>query len=302
MNFGALWPLPLYFLCGLLLQKSRLAARVNAARVFRVVFLVTIPALAFASVSRASLGGRSALLPAIGFCINMLGAAAAMLYGRVRRLSPVETGTIVLGAGIANNLFVFTFIFVMLGPDALAKAFILDVGNALFVATVATSVATRYGSDYGQGIGRQILKVLRTPMFVALALAVAVNLGSLQLHDVFLNAVGLVGSVTVPLTVFALGLSFSLAGYGGHAMRATVALRMGFGLVLGVLAAGAFGGDSATSAVIVASGAAPVGFTAATFASIGRLDTRVATQAISASVLIGLVSTPLLLALVPHLL
>jgi predicted permease len=302
MVFDALWPLALYFAIGALLRATRILRSDHAGIVFRTVFYVTLPALAFDVVSDATLDGRSVWLPVIGFTINALCVLAAVIAGRSHAMSRADVITLVIGVGITNMLFSFPFILVLLGPEALADAVILDIGNALFVTTVVNHVAIRHGAGPDAKAWKGVRRFLTSPLFLALMLAFVVNGFGLRIPEMTMAIVGPVGRITVPLTIFALGLSFHIQGLRGKLPWMMVAVRMGFGMLLGLITVAIAGFDVRTATIVVASAAAPIGFMAATFASIARLDAAQVSAAISMSVLIGFVTTPAILILLPRLL
>ena len=59
----ALLPIFAYFAIGFLFRRLGLATAEHADFLFRLVFLATLPALIFVSVSQAALGRETALLP-----------------------------------------------------------------------------------------------------------------------------------------------------------------------------------------------------------------------------------------------
>ncbi|MEJ2127633.1 MAG: AEC family transporter [Woeseiaceae bacterium] len=302
MVFDALWPLALYFAAGALLRATGILRSDHAGIVFRTVFYVTLPALAFDVVSDATLDGRSLWLPVIGFSINALCVLAAVVAGKSGRMNRADIVTLVVGVGITNMLFSFPFILVLLGPEALADAVILDIGNALFVTIVVNHVAIRHGAGPDAKAWTGMRRFLTSPLFLALVLALIVNGYGLQVPEMMMTIIEPVGRITVPLTILALGLSFHVQGLRGKLPWIMVAIRMGFGLLLGLAIVAIVGFDARTATIVIASAAAPIGFMAATFASVAKLDAAKVSAAISMSVLIGLVTTPAILILLPHLL
>ena len=284
-----------FLLAGFALRNSAFASRVGAAGVFRLVFLVTLPALVLSNIGTAELDRQNILLPLTGFAICATCAIAAAGYGKIRRLPTREARTLVLSAGICNLLFTYPLVTVILGPDALTTTILIDLGNALFTAVVANKIAI---GDFD----RPVLRVTRTPLFLAALLAVAVNLTDVPVPETVFDILDPVGSLTLPLTMIGLGLSVSFGAWRSRLVYRMLLFRMGIGFLVGSVIALNVAVDEATAAIIIASASAPIGFSAATFSSLGGLDLPKVTLAISVSALVGLLTVPAILILGPGLL
>lgn len=291
----SLLPIFVYFLIGLTLRKTGLAKAENADFLFRVIFLVTLPALVFVSVSRSNLGPESALLPVIGFVINLVCAGIAVLAAKMRRLSADQTGAVVICAGIMNMGYMFPFILSTLGEAALADAILFDAGNAIFVAVLAYPVAQYFGHHRASFSIALVRRVLLSPIFLAIIAALVVNLAGIDPGSFLTQTLSPLGSATIPLMLLAVGMSFGgLASRVSEAVLA-VALRMLVGVVLGCLIAWLCGLDGTTAIIVIVSAAAPVGASAAAISAVSDLDKDIAINAISISALAGLVTASSLL-------
>jgi predicted permease len=295
MQYQSLLPIFVFFIIGILLRLFGLANREQSAFLFRVVLYVTLPALVFLAIADAELTRRTVFLPVAGFVVNLVCVAAAIFYVRTTKLADYRAGALVLGAGITNMLFVFPFVVAVLGQSALADAILFDLGNAVFVGTIAYSTTLHFGKVKSASVTFFLLKTMRAPIFVSVAAGIVTNLFHLSVPAVASNILSPLGATTIPLVLMAVGISFSTKGLIGALPVVTLLLRMPFGLIVGALVAWVLGFEGLTAAVIVISAAAPIGFSSVTLASIGGLDTEQATSALSLSVAIGMVSTTLLL-------
>ena len=295
MPLQTLLPIFVYFLIGFLLRFSGLARSEQAAFLFRLAFYVTLPALVFLAIADAELSRRTILLPVAGITVNIVCAMSAILYVRLTKLDNRRAGAVVLGAGIMNTLFVFPFILSVLGQVALAEAILFDIGNAVFVGTIAYSVTVYFGKAKTASAVSYLFKTIRAPIFVAVVAALIINAFQISVPTIAHNILSPLGSATIPLVLIAVGISFSTVGLAGPLTVVTVLLRMLLGLIAGLLIAWAFGFEGLTAAVVVVLAAAPIGFNSVPMASIGELDTEQAAAALSVSIAIGMVSTTLLL-------
>ena len=284
-----------FFLVGIALRRFGLAGGAEAAFLFRLILYVTLPALVFLAVSGATLSRELVLLPLTGLAINLVCMSAALVYARAASLPPRTAGVLVLGATVTNGVFHFAFVFSALGQEALAQSILVDLGNAVFVATFAYSAAGWFGRSHGASVGSSLLKTLRSPLFIALAAALVFALGGLRPPVIVERVLSPLGATSIPLTIVALGISFSNVTLRDPLPVRTVLLRMPVGFAAGLLLVWLFGFTGTTATVVLVAAAAPIGFTTVTLASVANLDTDRAVAALSISVAVGLISTPLIL-------
>jgi predicted permease len=182
-----------------------------------------------------------------------------------------------------------------LGPEALAEAILVDLGNAVFVATIAYSAAAYFGSTQRASIAASLLRMLRSPLFIALAIALICALGELEPPVLVTRVLSPLAAITMPLTIVALGISFSNVTLRDPMPIRAVLLRMPLGLAAGLFFVWLFGFTGTTATIVLIVAASPIGFSSVTLASVARLDTEQAVAALSISVAVGLASTTLLL-------
>jgi len=295
MPLESLLPILVYFLTGIVLRRSGMASGSEAAFLFRFILYVTLPALVFQTISGTTLTRDFILLPVTGLAINLVCLSAAIAYARAARLSTRATGVLVLGAAITNGVFIFTFVLMGLGPEALAEAILVDLGNAVFVATIAYSAAAYFGSSQRASVAASLFRMLRSPLFIALAIALICALGEIKPPVLVTHVLSPLAAVTMPLTIVALGISFSNVTLRDPMPIRAVLLRMPLGLAVGLFFVWLFGFTGATATIVLIVGASPIGFSSVTLASVARLDTEQAVAALSISVAVGLASTTLLL-------
>lgn len=294
MPLASLSPLLAYFLVGLLLRRTGVLRGDQAEVLLRLVFFVTLPPLAFLAVSDVALTRASLLLPVAGFGVDLACVGIALLCARLLAWPDRVAAGVALAAGIANMVFTFPFVLAALGREALAEAVLFDLGNAVFVATVANGMAASRG-DAPVSRAAAVIRLLRTPLFIALVAAIIFSAGSLPVPAIVRAVLSPLAAATIPLTIVALGLAFSLRRLAGGLPGFATAIRMAGGLAAGLVLVGVLGFEGSTAVVVVASAAAPIGFNAVTFAAIGRLDTEQVAAAVSLSVVIGMLTTSLLL-------
>ncbi len=291
----SLIPIFAYFLIGVMLRSAGLASREHGAFLFRVVFFVTLPALAFDAIANMTVEPQSALLPLSAMAINAFCMAMAIWFTRRKEIPRGKAGALILGAGITNMAFMFPYVLAILGRQALADAILFDLGNAVFVATAGYLVALRFGRSASSSVVQSLVKTLRSPLFIAIAAAAVVNVTEFHLPDIIDTVIAPLGSATIPLLLIALGISFSLSGARDALPAYTILLRMPLGFLAGLSIVWSLNLSGIVATIITVSAAAPIGFSSVTLASVTDMDTEQATAALSMSVGIGLISAPFLL-------
>ncbi len=291
----SLLPIFAYFIVGVLLRRARLASREHGAFLFRLVFFVTLPALAFGTIADTTVGPLSVVLPLSAMAINALCMVAAFLFTRRKAISRNKAGALILGAGITNMVFMFPFVLAILGRQGLADAILFDLGNAVFVASAGYLVALRFGHSESSSVVQSLAKTLRSPLLIAIAAALVINVAELKLPDTVETVLVPLGSATIPLVLIGLGISFSVSGARSALPFYAIAFRMPLGFLAGLTIVWSLDLDGMVATVIAVSAAAPIGFSSVTLASVADLATEQAATALSMSIGIGLISAPILL-------
>ena len=104
-----------------------------------------------------------------------------------------------------------------------------------------------------------------------------------------------VAQMSAPLILIALGIFFKLTLGQLRLVGLTIFVRMGLGFLFGIGFATLVGLEGQSFVVVALCSGAPIGFMALTFSSLARLDMELTTTAVSLSILVGLIYTPLLM-------
>lgn len=295
MPWLSLLPIFAWFAAGVALRSSGIAGRGDGGFLFRLIFFVTLPALAFDAIVDMQVSGSLVLLPISAFVINAACMSAANFYVRRQGLPSANAGAVVLGAGIMNMAFMFPFIESVFGEQGLAIAILFDTGNSVFVATIGYFVALSYGDATASSMSASLARTLRTPLFIAVATAIVLNLAGITVPDALMAIVSPLGRMTMPLILIALGISFSPSSLRGPLPAITAAFRMLLGITVGLIIVLLWRPGAEIAMIVIASSAVPIGFASVTLASIAKMNAEQATGALSLSIAIGLFTTPLLL-------
>ena len=291
-----LLPIFAYFGLGMLIKRAGVAERAQGDFLLRFVFFVTLPLLILTSVPNLVFTTEKALLPLINIGVNLYCMGLAWLAIRLRKLDRKSAGTLLVNTGILNNSFMFPFILAIYGQAGFADAILFDFGNALMMATFVYAQAFKYGGEPGGG-WTMLLRIMKSPLVWSLLIAIVLGLSGSVVPAPVLTIITPLAQMTGPLILVALGVFFSLKIANLPLALLTAGIRLGGGLVAGLLLATMLGLEGTTYSVIVLCCAAPIGFNALTYSSLAKLDTDLSASAVSISILAGLLYIPVLILL-----
>lgn len=294
--FLKLAPIFFFFSIGVALRRFGLADRPHGDFVLRLVFFVTLPLLILLTLPKAALTAEKAVLPVANIVVNLLCLGTVLLLTKPLRLAKAEQGSMAMNTMIANNAFMFPFMLAIYGDAGFADAVLFDFGNAVMVATFTYATAFRYSSEPHDRL-TMLARIVKGPIFWALTVGVTLSIAGIAIPPTVTAIAEPVAQMTAPLILIALGIFFSLTARGLRLVGLALFVRMGLGFAFGLGFATLVGLEGQTLAVVALCSAAPIGFMALTFTSLAKLDMELTTNAVSLSILLGLVYIPLLVLL-----
>jgi len=188
---------------------------------------VAVPCLVLARLTETPPTGNDMLLIMAGNAVVVGGVIGLTLLAHGARLTRTRSAFMTAPFANAVNIPVPLALFAF-GAGAVTNQLIYAIANMCFMYLVGTWLVVGHRSG--------IKQVLRLPPIWALIVAVVMVALGLRLPPFIHTPVALVGETVVPLLLFALG--FQLSSMGLTRIRDAalpVALRMGGGLVMGIL-------------------------------------------------------------------
>jgi predicted permease len=297
--YSQLVPLFFMFILGIILRRMNFAQAQHGEFLLKFMFFITLPVLVFLKLTQADLDFHKLSLPLANIGVDlgcMLVTLAIFRFTHIRRQTQ---GAMIISTMITNNAFMFPFMLAVFGGDGFAYAVLFDFGNAILVSTLTYALAFKYGPD--RHTSRTLItKTLRSPLFWALLIAVTMNFMAMPVPHTLQLMLEPLGQMTNPLILVSLGILFTPRLKQLRLVSMTLAIRVGAGLILGMAIASLLGLQGLVFIVVTLCAAGPVGFNALTYASLAKLDTELASNAVSISILLGVIYIPLLMYLVPR--
>jgi predicted permease len=284
----------LLFAAGFFARRKGWLGPAQAGWMLRVVLNFGLPSLFLAGLSQLPLRREFIALPLSSLLVMGVTLAVALVITRRMHLPRVDQGVLVLSVISLNNSLLFPFALAGWGQEGFSQLALFDFGHALMQGSLVYVLAASYGG-HGAGVGAILRRVLSFPPLWALVIALAVNFSGLAVPALLLTTLGMAGRVILLMVVVALGVLFDARMLRSTSVHVALLLRIGLGLLLGLLCVHLFGLTGMTRSVVLLGSAAPIGFSAVVLASRENLNRDLAASAASVSVLVGLVYIPLAL-------
>jgi predicted permease len=283
-----LLPVLVGLVAGYVLRRVGLVDQRDGESVFKLVFYLFTPAVMFSSLAVAELELRFAIYPAAAIVMIGAGYAAARVMAAKARLDPVRTAVAVSGCMVVNTGFQLPFVQVLYGAEGVARLAAFDIVNGVATFTLAYLVAVR-GNPARDGSRLPLGRLARNPALYAIAAGLLVNVAGVTVPDVIGDPIEAVGAVTPILIPIGIGILFNPIGNGIQTAALMVATRLITGLAVATAAVLLLGVGGIDRTVLLLLGAAPVVFAGVAFASTENLDVRLATTALSMSLVVSVV-------------
>ncbi len=175
------------------------------------LFNLVLPALALLYIPKIDLGWDLLLPISAAWLTFFLSWLLFGTLGKILKWDAATTGCLVVVSGLANTSFLgFPVIEGLLGKEGLPIALLIDQGGSfLLVSSVAILVASIY-SHQETALSKIPLRVLRFPPFLFLLLTLGMNLLGWSTPEFILSPAELIASTMVPVSIFAIGMRFSV--------------------------------------------------------------------------------------------
>ncbi len=283
-------PIIFIFIVGYILKKVNLFKKEDGDLFLKVVFYIAAPCLILLSVSKITLDWKLFFLPVIPIVNIIITYFISVFFAKKFNLQAGSFGVFLVASMIMNTSFTLPFFIALYGNEGLAKISFFDIGNAFLVYSFVYYIACKYGSNPKKML---MTKILISPPLWALLIAIFMNIFHYSLPAIdFFQALG---NLTSPLIMLALGIYFEFKLIKPAPLATILFLRMAFGLLLGIIFVKLLNLEGLTKIVVLIGSSAPVGYNTVTFSSLENLDKEFAASVVSISILLGLITVPLLM-------
>lgn len=272
-------------LTGIVTEQSRLVLT-------RVAYYVTIPVAILVSIAQAELTPQMLLLPVIGFLLPVL--LSGVMYLLTRKMTDRAARGTMLISMVGLVMFGYPISQVYYGTAGVTRVAMYDIGNVLYISTVALWIAQSYGTRGRRGVAAGFIAILKSPFIWAAVIGVTLALLRLPIRGIAESFLQRLAAANTPIVMMAVGTYLRLKLKDGRRLLVIAAVRMLLGGVLAWLAALALGMSHLDIAVVTLAASLPVGTTPLIYSSAENLDPELAAAAFSTTVLVSVVVVSLL--------
>jgi malonate transporter len=280
-------PIALLIGIGVILRATGLVTDESRLALTRVGYYVTIPVAILTSIARAELTPGMLFLPLVGLGLPVV--LTGVMYLLTRNVTSRATrGTMIISM-VGLVVFGYPIAQIFYGTVGLARVAMYDVGNVLYISTVALWVAQSFGINGRQGLGQSLLAILKSPFIWAGIIGVLLAAFSVPITGIPGNLLERLAAANTPLVMISVGTFLRPRLAQGKLVLTVVLVRMVLGGILGWLAALALGMQNMDLTVVVMAASLPVGTTPLIYSSKEGLDPELAASLISTTVVLGLI-------------
>lgn len=289
-----LLPIFLLIFIGILIRYFGVVKKTEAGLFLKLVFFVTMPALVLTNIPNTVISKDFVFLPIIPPIIGLILFIITGTVGKKLKLDAKTLGVFIISSLILNTAFIFPFVSMLYGQEGISKILIFDVGNAIMIFGFAYYQACKYGNT---SLSRKelLLKFLRAMPLWAILIAVVMNLTGLKLEGSLYTFAKITGDITIPLLLISVGIFFQPKLSYLKVSVIAIFIRMGLGMLLGLLLAHLFQLEGLTKKIAILATATPMGYNVLTFSSIENLNKEFAADLVSTSILIALFYVPFII-------
>lgn len=284
--FVKILPVLIMFSLGYLSKKLRIFNIKDADRFLQLVLNISLPALTFVSLANLSLDINLIYLIILPIFIVLLTFLPASYLVKRLKIPRERKGSFLIGSLIINTGFVSTFIYAFFGKDAFGYYSLFDLGNSFMIYLFAYYQAIKFGKNENGQL--PIKKMLSLPPIWVIITGLLINLLPFNLNSLHIDILNYIGSPTMPLIIFALGIYFHPKIANVRLTLTVISLRMVLGFLLGLGIVKLLALNDPISNIVLICASAPVGFNTLIFSELEDLDREFAATIVSFSLLLSL--------------
>lgn len=297
--FVKLSPLLILLVLGYVLKRLGFLNSGHADLLLKLAVYVSLPTLIIPSFAKLPLSFDLLYLPLISACIVLITLGMGFFIGKAFSLVPKSQGTFMLASCIMNIAFVMTFFIAIFGEEQITYLLLFLFGQELLLFTLLYYLACFYGNRSHVFSHKQAAKkLLYLPPLWAVAVGLLLNVTKTSVPEILKPSLALLGSMFVPLLLIALGTLFTLPSKNWKLLLMPLVIRFGAGILLGLLSVKLFNIEGIIKISVLLGSSAPIGLNVFVFASLEKLDKKLAAQLISLGLIVGSVVTSIMIYLV----
>ncbi|HOO91046.1 MAG TPA: AEC family transporter [Syntrophales bacterium] len=279
-------PTLIVVLIGFLFGRVR---KIDMSAVVDISLYIGLPALVFTSMLEKSIVLRDAMKVWASALIIMLGcgAVAWIVFTALKK----KHSGLYIPIVIMNTVNIpFPIIYLAFGSEGLFAATLFYIPNVFLVFTLGVYIASK------KHWKENIKEIFKVPLIYAAVLGLLCNLSKIHLPDIILKPLNFIGLMALPLILITLGYNLSRIKITSLPTTLLASfLRVGVGLLLGILATYLFGLSGILKSVVILDSAMPAAVLAMILAMKYDNEVDLVSSVVFVTTIISLITIPLLL-------
>lgn len=192
------------FALGFLLRKK---FEKNIDGLIDFVIYISLPAIAFSQIYRLNIDFSQFLIIAFGWIIIIFSIFFSYFVGKILKLPKKSLLAFIMVSSFGNTAFLgYPYTQTLLGDEALGYTILFDnFASFLPVITIGSYIV----SLENKNVGFDIKKILNSPAFIALILAILLK--PIKIDESILDICDKIGATITPLALFTVGAKMDLS-------------------------------------------------------------------------------------------
>jgi predicted permease len=263
--------------------------KVDMSAVVDIAIYIGLPALVFTSMLKKQIVLEDAMKVWASALIIMIGcgAVAWLVFTALKK----EHSGLYIPISIMNTVNIpFPIIYLAFGVEGLFAATLFYIPNALLVFTLGVYIASK--KHWKESV-REIFKV---PLIYAAILGLLCNLLRIEVPEIIVRPLNFIGLMALPLILITLGYNLSRIKIASFPTTLLASfLRMGVGIVLGIMMAYLFDLSGILRSVVILNSAMPAAVMSSVLATKYDNEADLVSSVVFVTTIISLITIPLLL-------
>jgi predicted permease len=281
-------PTFLVILVGFLFGKIK---RIDMSAVVEVAIYIGMPALAFTSMLDKDIVLLDASKVWASAVIIILGCGI-LAWVIFKLLRQKHSGLFVSIAMMNSVNIPFPITYLAFGSEGLFAAVLFYIPQVLLAYTLGIFIMA------GQHWKENLKEVFKIPPIYGAVLGLVLNLAGVNVPDLVIRPLSVIGSMVIPLVLLVLGYNLSRVKISSVPTTLLASfLRVGVGLGLGFLTSGIFGLTGVLRAVVILDSAMPAAATASILATKYNNEAELVSSVVFVTTVTSLVVIPFLLSI-----
>lgn len=261
----------------------------DISSVVDITIYIGLPALVFTSMLEKPIVLKDAIEVWASALIIMIGCGIIALI--VFTMLKQKHSGLYIPISIMNTVNIpFPIIYLAFGTEGLFAATLFYIPNALLAFTLGVYIASK--KSWKESV-REIFKV---PLIYAAILGLVCNMLRIEVPDIIMRPLNFLGLMAIPLILITLGYNLSRVKITSFPTTLLASfIRMGVGILLGILVARLFGLSGILRSVVILDSAMPAAVLASVLATKYNNEADLVSSVVFVTTVISLVTIPLLL-------